>query len=218
MPTELEQVPTLVERIAGAHLIVIGRVAGLREVQPAEHFDRPRAFGMFEVDVDDVLYGEPPDRLMLRVLSDPDDGKSEGERRWVVPMEVGASVLLLLARDVAPELPDDVYTPYFASVFSVEDDEWVAVPDDALDAPTRETAGGDARGRVRLAGLRRLVETVTAEFDERRRAVEGLLPGHLMRDPYPLVLEQSGVEQPSQGPPDFTPGGGSPGEEEPVEP
>jgi hypothetical protein len=219
MPTQLEHVPTLVERIVGAHLIVIGRVAGLREVRRAEGFDRTRTFGLFDVDVNDVLYGEPPDRLILRVLSDP-EGDSEGERiRWVVPMEVGAPVLLLLARDVAPELPDDVYVPYFTSVFSVEDEEWVVIPDDALDEPTREIAGDDDdRGRVHLAGLRRLVDTVTAENDERRRAVEELLPAQLVRGPYPLVLEQSGVEQPSQrGLPEVTPDGGRPGEEEWVE-
>jgi hypothetical protein len=99
-------------------------------------------------------------------------------------MEVGAPVLLMLARDVAPDLPDDVYAPYFAGVFSVEDDEWVAVPEDASDETTREVAGSDDRGRVHLAGLRRLVDTVTAELEEHRREVEGLLPARLVRDPY----------------------------------
>jgi hypothetical protein len=223
MATVYDQIPSLAERIVGAHLIVIARFAGLREVRPAEGFDRPRVFGLFEVEVDEVLYGEPQDPLLVRVLSDPEDPDPDptGEAtRWVVPVDPDARVLLVLARDVAPDLPDGVYAPYFASAFAVEED-WVAVPADALDEQIRRMTEVDDRGRVSIAGLRRLIETVTAELDDRRRALELLFPPALREHPYPPSLERPDAEQPAR-PPQQPPlvaavDGGRPAEEQQAE-
>jgi hypothetical protein len=223
MATVYDRIPTLVERIVGAHLIVIARFAGLREVRPAEGFDRPRVFGLFEVDVAEVLYGAPPDRLLVRVLSDPEDPEPDptGEAtRWVVLVDPDARVLLVLARDVAPDLPDGVYALYFASAFAVEED-WVVVPADALDEQTRRMTEVDDRGRVSIAGLRRLIETVTAELDDRRRALEVLFPPVLREHPYPPTLERPDAEVPAQPPqqPPLVPAvdGGRPAEEQQAE-
>lgn len=216
MSLELPSVPNLIERVVGSDLIVIGRVAAVRDIRPAEGFERPHRFGFFEVEVTSVLYGRPPDPLIVRVLSEPEDPSRRDDRpKWSAPMETDVPVVLLLARDVAPELPGVVHVPYFASVFPVENDESVVLTREVLDERTREIARADARGRLRLDDLRRVVEAITTERDARRRAVEALLPPRLIRDPYPLVLEQAGVAQPSQrGPLEEIPGGGRPGEEE----
>jgi hypothetical protein len=93
-----------------------------------------------------------------------------------------------------------VYGVYFASAFAIEED-WVAVPADALDDQTRRMTDVDDRGRISIAGLRRLIETVTAELDERRRALEALFPPALREHPYPPTLERPDAEEPALPPP-----------------
>ncbi|WP_421732971.1 hypothetical protein [Cellulomonas sp.] len=195
MTTRLGQAPTLVERIVGAHLVVLGRVRGLREVRAADGFDERRSVALFDVDVDDVLLGRPPRRLVVRVLSAP-DRTGKDEESWVVPMDPEVPVLLLLARDAGPDLPDDTYAPVEASVFPVEDGDAVIVAEDALDERTRERLGADDSGRVSLDSFRGLVDEVAKAIEQHRREVEELVPSHGKDVPYPPVLEWPGDETP----------------------
>jgi hypothetical protein len=209
MPTLFDRIPTLVERILGADLIAIGTVVGLREVRPAEGFEIPRVSGLFEVQLDDVLRGErPEDRVLVRVLGDGEDERAA----WSVPLEEGRRLLLLLARDVAPELPEGVFAPYFESSFPVEDDS-VRVPEETLDERAKEITGAK-RDTVPLDGFRRLADVVGAEREKRLRELDELVPADLRERPYPDTEEQPAVEDgrplPEEVPAEPTPEGGSP--------
>jgi hypothetical protein len=131
-----------------------------------------------------------------------------------VPLEEGQRTLLLLARDVAPDLPEDVFAPYFESSFPVEN-EGVHVPEDALDELTIDVAGAE-RGVVPLDGFRRLVEFVGAQREERLRELEAIVPAELRDQPYPEVLETPAVKEgaplPPEAAPEHAPEGGQPSE------
>lgn len=214
MTTRLDRMPPLSERIVGADLIATGTVVGLRDIRPAEGLEPPRVSGLFEVDLDEVLRGDRAHgTALVRVL-----GEGRDERAvWVVPLQEGQRILLLLARDTAPDLPKDVFAPYFESSFPVEDGR-VRVPEDALDELTMEVAGAE-RGVVPLDGLRRLVEVVGARREEWLRELQALLPAELRDQPYPEVEERPDVREgrplPPETPLEPPPEGGRPSELKP---
>jgi hypothetical protein len=187
MPTFVDTPPPLTDRILGADLVLVGTVTGLRETFPAKGFDTPRVSGLFEVVVEEMLYGERDQSpVLIRVLG---DGKSE-DATWSIDLREGQQHLLLLTRDVAPDLPENVYAPYFASCFAVREG-LLKIPADALDETSLDVCGAKDE-QVSIDGIRRLIAVVTSKRIERQRAVEEMLPPQLRDLPYPQEKELPG--------------------------
>ncbi len=196
MPTTYDLVSSLFERIIGADLIVVGTVRRLKNVQHEDSFKEPRVFGFFEIDVERALKGEPPPNpVLLRVF-----GEGRNERpKWAVPLKEGARVLLLLARDVAPDLPPNLFAPYFASGFTIDEQGRVEVPPDVLDTFSKRAARFEGR-RARLAEFERLVKRAQAERERQVSELKQFIPPAILRRRYPGVLEQPGVRRDAEEP------------------
>jgi len=185
LATDYDEVPTLVERIIGADLVLVGRVGRLVDVRPDKTEGQRRVVGIFELEVEKVLKGdEPTGRVLLRLLGEGQDERAA----WIVSVEEGKRMLFLLASDVGPELPERLFAPVFASGFEIEDDARIRIPPTAVDDLTREVARFDG-SHVPLNGLQRLVEVVRRQHDERKREVEQFLPREATKRPYPEVGE-----------------------------
>jgi hypothetical protein len=184
MATDYRLIPSLIERIAASHLVVIVAGARLIDLQRERVEGLQRVLGVFEVDVEEVLDGErPADRLLVRVLGEGQDEQA----RWLVPLTEGHRWVLLLVRDAGPGLPGGLYAPVFASGFRIDDGS-IELPEDALDERTRELA--DVRdGRATIDGLRRLLEVVRGEQTQARQRLEEFLPPEALRRPYPDTEE-----------------------------
>jgi hypothetical protein len=184
MATDYDLIPTLIERIAASQLVVIVAGARLIDVQRDRVEAPPRILGVFEVDVEDVLDGErPADRLLVRVLGEGHDERA----RWLVPLTDSHRLVLLLTRDVGPDLPEGLYAPVFASGFRIDNDS-IELPEEAVDERTRELA--EVRdGRATLGGLRRLLEVVRRERAEAHQQLEQFLPPEALSRPYPDTEE-----------------------------
>jgi hypothetical protein len=184
MATDYRLIPSLIERIAASHLVVIVAGARLIDLQRDRVEGLQRVLGVFEVDVEEVLDRErPADRLLVRVLGEGQDEQA----RWLVPLTEGHRWVLLLVRDAGPGLPGGLYAPVFASGFRIDDGS-IELPEDALDERTRELA--DVRdGRATIDGLRRLLEVVRGEQTQARQRLEEFLPPEALRRPYPDTEE-----------------------------
>jgi len=112
MATDYDITPNLVERVLAADLIVVGANARLIDLQPDRTERTGRVLGLFEVDGDEILKGDPPERLLVRAL-------------------------LLLARDVQPDQPNEVYGPVFGSVYALADGS-LDLPPEIIDDGTRD--------------------------------------------------------------------------------
>jgi hypothetical protein len=195
VPIDLPEPPKLRERILAVDLAVVATVTDLSKIETAEGFEGPRVAGVFEVEVERVLLGEPPEkRVLVRVLGDgaPD------EPTWTSDLRPGARLLLLLSRDVAPELPENLFAPYFSSAFSIDDTNRVAFPANVLDDVSRRGLR-PTRGRAPLDRVQKLVETLTRERADRERELEALIPPKRVRR-YPEVQELPGAVVPAEGP------------------
>ena len=202
MSLELREPPPLSDRILAAELAIVGTVAALVRIGPVQGFETPRLAGFFEVQVERALFGDPPsERVLVRVLGDgPEDDPT-----WTTELRPDARLLLLLSRDVAPELPDDLFTPYFDSAFEVDGD-LVAFPADVLDDLSRRAMRPE-RGRVTLDRVQKLFDTSRHERAERERELEALIPQKRLGR-YPEVLEAPTAAVPMEGP--LGPAGPSP--------
>lgn len=195
MPTELPEPPKLRERILAVDLAVVGTVTDVTRVEPVEGFEEPRVVGVFEVEVERVLLGDTTeDRVLVRVLGDgaPD------EPRWTSDLRPGARLLLLLSRDVAPDLPKNIFAPYFSSAFIVDDADRIAFPANVLDDVSRRRLRL-TRGRVSLDRVQNLIETLGRERAERERELTALIPPRRVRR-YPEVQELPTAVVPTEGP------------------
>jgi hypothetical protein len=169
---ELREPPLLFDRVLAADLAVAGTVAALVRIEKLEGFETPRIAGFFEVQVERALLGDPPsERVLVRVLGEG----SEDKPAWTTELRPEARVLLLLARDVAPELPDNLFTPYFSSAFEVGDDDRVVFPTDVLDDESRRLLRPE-RGRTPLDRVQALFDAALSERVERQRELEALIP------------------------------------------
>lgn len=195
MTLELREPPLLFERISAAELAIVGTVAALVKVEAVQGFEEPRLAGFFEVQVERALLGDPPsERILIRVLG---DGPEENPV-WTTKLGPEARLLLLLSRDVAPELPENLFTPYFSSAFEVADDDRVAFPAEVLDDASRRVMRPE-RGRVTLRRVQELFDTIRRERAERERELEALIPPKRLGR-YPEVLEVPTAAVPMDGP------------------
>jgi hypothetical protein len=184
MATEYTEIPTLADRIATADAAVVASIGRLVALEPDPTDGVQRVFGLFELDVQDVLKGPRLGTALLRVV-----GEGEDERaRWLVPVGEGRRLLLLLARDVGPAIPADTYAPLHESGFELEDDR-ARIPEEILDADSRRVVDFDG-SHVPLDGLRRFVEIIERRRDETERAVAELLPEEARTRPYAEVEER----------------------------
>lgn len=195
MALELREPPPLFDRILAAELAIVGTVAALVKVETVQGFEDARLAGFFEVQVERALLGDPPsERILVRVLGDgPEDNPT-----WTTELRPEMRLLLLLSRDVAPELPENLFTPYFTSAFEVGADDRVAFPADVLDDPSRRVMRPE-RGRVTLKRVQELFDTVRRERAEREQELEALSPRKQLGR-YPEVLEVPTAAVPTQGP------------------
>ena len=185
MATLYEETPTLTDRIVAAELIITGRFGRLLGTQAVQIGDRPRVLGLFEVDVEQVLQGEVPSRpVLVRVL-----GEGEEERAaWIVPLEEGGLLVLLLVRDVEPGLPENVFAPYFASVFRLIEEGRVQLPEEIVDELTRDVTSVED-STIPLEELARLIEEVRGRRERPDQELQKVEPAELRKEPYPEVTE-----------------------------
>jgi hypothetical protein len=191
MATDFLKTPQLTERIAAADVIAVastGRLVGV-ERDPTEGVGR--VFGLFELLVENVISGDlPQGTVLLRVLGDGEDERA----RWLVPVQEGRRLVLLMARDVGPELPENTFAPVHASGFELEDDGRVRIPEDAVDDLTRRVAELEG-SHVTVDGLRRLVEVVRQDREAAAREMAELLPEDALTRLYPEVEERPDVAE-----------------------
>jgi len=205
MATDYYGTPSFLERVVGAELVVIGRPRRLLRVDPLRVEDGSRVYGIFEVAVDSVLMGDPSsDVLRLRVLG---EGRDE-QAAWIVPLDENEPFLFLLARDVEPEASDTLYVPVFSGVYPLTDEDHLDVPEEALDEPTRERIGLEGDRLLSLGGVRRLIESLFGEREDRLRQLEEMGLTELLDRPYPPIREIPQEDRP------FPPVGGIPQEAE----
>lgn len=195
MALELREPPPLFDRILAAELAIVGTVAALVKVETIQGFEDPRLAGFFEVQVELALLGDPrSERILVRVLG---DGR-EDNPAWTTELRPEMRLLLLLSRDVAPELPENLFTPYFTSAFQVGEDDRVAFPADVLDDASRRVMRPE-RGRVTLKRVQELFDTVRRERAEREQELEALIPRKQLGR-YPEVLEAPTAAVRTKGP------------------
>jgi hypothetical protein len=195
VPMDLPEPPKLRERILAAELVVVGTVAALVEVTKVEGFEGPRLAGFFEIQVERVLLGEPAaQRVLVRVLGDgPEDDPT-----WTSDLTPDARRLLILSPDVGPDLPENLFAPYFSSAFDVDQEDRVLLPADVLDDESRGIVR-PAGGRASLDRIQALVDGVAGERAERERELEGLIPPRRVGR-YPEVEEMPAAAVPTEGP------------------
>lgn len=184
MATDYTEIPTLTDRIAAAESAVVASIGRLVAVEPDRTEGVQRVFGLFELDVEDVLKGPRLGKALLRVVGEGEDENA----RWLVPVGERRRLVLLLAPDVGPGIPDDTYAPVHASGFELEDDR-ARLPEDVLDDESRRVLDFDG-SHVPLEGLRRLVEAIDRRRREPESAVAELLPEEALTRPYPEVEER----------------------------
>ena len=123
-------------------------------------------------------------------------GEGEDERaRWLVP---AARVVLVLARDVGPGIPEGTYAPLHGSGFELDGDR-ARIPDEILDDDSRRLAGAEGAD-VPLDGLRRLVAEIVRRREEIEHAVAEVLPEEARTRPYPDVEERADAAAWTQDP------------------
>jgi hypothetical protein len=195
MTLELRELPLLFDRVLAADLAIVGKVAALVRIEKIDGFETPRIAAFFEVHVERALLGDPPsERILVRVLGDG----SEEDPAWTTELRPEARLLLLLSRDVAPELPENLFTPYFSSAFELGDDDRVAFPVDVLDDESRRVMRPE-RGRAPLKRVQELFDTARRERADRERELEALIPRSRLGR-YPEVLEVPTAAVPMEGP------------------
>jgi hypothetical protein len=200
--TTYEATPSLLDRIVGADLVVLGVVRGPVRVVPIDGDERRRVHGWFEVHPERILDGEPSSSkgLLVRVI-----GEGSAERPdWPLPVPSDRPVLAVLTRDVAPGLPDAMYAPCFAGIYEVNADGVVAVPGAAVDDGTRVRTGSTGE-RLTLDHVERLVDSVRESRVDHLRRLEQEEPGEVRDRPRPELLEQPPSGEDTAPPP---PGGG----------
>ena len=191
MSTDYTEILTLADRIATADLAVVASVGRLVAVEPDRTEGVQRTLGLFELHVEDVLKGPRLTKALLRVV-----GEGEGERaRWLVPVGEGRRLVLLLARDVGPGIPEDTYAPLHGSGFGI-DDERVRIPEDIVDDVSRSVVAFDGSD-VPLDGFRRLVDEIGRRRGETEREVAELLPEEARTRPYREVEERPDATPPT---------------------
>jgi hypothetical protein len=192
MATDYYGTPSLLERIVGADLVVVGRPGRMPQVEPPPGRNGSRVYGIFEVAVDSVLMGDPPSEVLnMRVLGEGRDERAT----WTVPLGGDGSFLFLLAHDIEPEVPENLYAPVFSGVYPLTDEDHVNVPEEALDDRTKEE-GGFEENRVSLDSVRRLIESVLREREDRRRQLEEMGLAELLDRPYPPIGEMPQQDRP----------------------
>jgi hypothetical protein len=160
MSTTYDAIPSVLDRVVGSDLIVLGSARGPVRIEPLQGAEPPRVYGWFEIALQDVLTGDAPEPpLLVRMIGNgrPDNAV------WPMPIPADTPMLWMLVRDIGPDLPDQLFTPCYHGVYELSREGVVRVPEDALDDASRELAGQGPG--LSLDGFRRLIGAV-----ERRRA------------------------------------------------
>jgi hypothetical protein len=212
--TEYDGIPSILDRVIGSDLIVIGRVRGPVRIVPLDGGDRPRVHGWFEVDAEETLAGEPS-TILLRVVGNG----SDADVTWPVPVPHRGPLLLMLTRDVGPELPENMYAPCFNGIYEVVDGT-VTIPSDSVDEITGKavrptTTDGPVR-ELTMEGLRDVLETVRQRSQAVLRQLQEEEPAEVQQLPRPELDEypRSDAEVSSAA---TLSGGGQPAEIDQVE-
>jgi hypothetical protein len=201
MSTTYDATPSVLDRVVGADLIVVGVVRGPVRTSPVEDAERPRVHGWFEMRPERVLAGEPPEApILVRVLG---DGSVE-DPSWTVRLPDDGRVVAMLARDVGPELPDNLFAPCFAGLFAIAGDGTVRVPEEALDDASRRLADADGAS-LTIDQIHRLADRVAQRRAENERRLEAEEPAEVRAEARPDLTEQP---EPGRAQSDHTPGGG----------
>src|ERR1700693_1427947 len=176
MPTEVRTV-RLVDLVLGSRAVVVGRVGRFLGQTTFEGREFARMFGRFEIVVEEVIVGDPPKRLELRVAADPAE-----ERAWVINVQEGRRLLLFLTVD--PMWPaGGVFVPVLAGGFPVVSGRVRGLPDRVRSdmATTADT--------ISLSVLGRAIAAIV-DLNERSRAQLARVIGEKTLDrPHPGVSE-----------------------------
>lgn len=212
MASVYDRPPTMLDRVVGARLVVIGSVRRVIEVR-ADEFTDGRVFGTLELDVSEVIFGEVRgDKIPVRLV-----GEGDAERpRWIVPAEEGRRLVWFLTPDSVPGQEGDVYAPVFAGGFPIDEDG-VHVPAEAVDQVTTEVTG--AKGPpIPIEALRRLIDEIAQQRDQQFEELNRVAPAAAISAPYPPVQEMPQDEVSlAPRPVEYVMGGGEPAELEPPE-
>jgi hypothetical protein len=160
MTTYYTEIPTLSMRSRAAELVILGRVGRVIETKEEYHDGSPYVRTTFEVEVDQVLKGEPGEqRVAVEVLG----GRAEKtETPMQVPVREGERMVLMLS----PAAKEGVCVPYLGSAFVIEESRMLLGDHRAekLGLPDEK----EAPAALDLDELRRVVEeAVRTQPDER---------------------------------------------------
>jgi hypothetical protein len=201
MSTTYDAKPSIVDRVVGSDLIVLGVAHGPVRIEPIEDSEPPRVHGWFELRTERVLSGAPePSTVAFRVL-----GEGTGDDvTWLVPVPTRTPVLALLTRDVGAGVPEGVFAPCFAGIYPLSDDGRVRVPDEALDQATRDLTDAGPGG-LTIEHIGRVIDGIAARRDDNRRRLEDEEPLEVRRRSRQELLE---YPQSARDVAEHSPGGG----------
>lgn len=168
---------SLLERLVGAHLVIVGRSRGLVEDWADPCDGSTQRFAVAEVEVREVLRGKALDLVRIRVAGT----ENEGQVSPIVRLEKGDELLLVLAEDEAGDVPR--YGLQYDSAFPVRD-QVLELPDDV-------PLGGYAEepGKLTLDVVRRMLDDLAADAEQRRKQYQQVDGPEWESRPYPEVEE-----------------------------
>ncbi|WP_327001038.1 hypothetical protein OHA72_38725 [Dactylosporangium sp. NBC_01737] len=186
MSTTYDATPSILDRVAGSDLILLGVAHGPVRIEPIPDSEPPRVHGWFELRPERVLSGDPePSTVVFRVLG---SGTGEKDVTWLVPVPTETTVLALLIRDVGAGVPEGVFAPCFAGIYELSDDGRIRVPDEALDPATRDLIDAGSDG-LTVEHLGRVIDGAGHRRAEDRRRLEDEEPRDVRRRPRQELFE-----------------------------
>lgn len=206
MSTTYESVPSLLERVIGSDLIALGAVRGPVRVTVLEGSEGRRVHGWFEVSPQEVLLGETRE-ILLRVIGEG----SEGDATWPVPVKGDGRLLLMLTRDIGPDLPENLFAPCFNGIYELSDDGAARVPANFVEgAPSERVASEKDEQPVLLPieKLRQVIETVQRRHEDAQRQGDDAEPAEVRQLRRLDVQEYPGTVEEIIGDTEGIPGGG----------
>lgn len=185
---------SLLERLAGAQIVVLGRVLGVADRIPDPETDA-QAFALLDVERLQTLRGDIPGHIQVRIA----ETQGAEKHGWTIPVEKGAELLLVLSRDEYGDPPR--YALQHSSGFRVRDDV-IELPEQ-VDAGPLRPKDGEPITVSHVAKLLARIDDNRAHREAQLRETEG--DAH-KKAQTPEMLERPSEEEMRRGQDAFTPG------------
>jgi hypothetical protein len=191
MSTSYNDRPKFEDRIAGAELIVIGKIKEIINSIVDHSAESPQVQTIFSVEIDKFLKGQiEQNTINLRVVG----GKMDDiETKWSIPIKKGKEMLLMLSQDYQPEGLKDQYVPYFCSCYESTGKDEVKLDKESVQELSGKKINIE-KSKSSLKDLSSLIRDVAKKREKNRKRLADIEPKELLNEPYGEVKE---VPQPT---------------------